>query len=41
MQQVNAQCPSHKLTGLTSVRESTNVGTVSGEVVRVDGFCIN
>lgn len=41
MQQVNAQCPSQKLTGLTSVRESTNVGTVSGEVVRVDGFCIN
>ncbi|MEZ9709088.1 hypothetical protein AB4254_10460 [Vibrio breoganii] len=40
MQQVDAQCPSHNLTGLTSVRESTNFGTVSGEVVRVDGYCI-
>lgn len=34
-------CPSRKITGLTSVREATNVGPVSGEVVRVNGYCIN
>mgnify|MGYP000019376608 FL=1 len=34
-------CPSKKLTGLTSVREATNVGPVSGEVVRINGYCIN
>ncbi|ALO34600.1 hypothetical protein CMT41_07630 [Colwellia sp. MT41] len=34
-------CPSKKITGLTSVREATNVGPVSGEVVRITGYCIN
>ena len=34
-------CPSKKITGLTSVREATNVGPVSGEVVRIKGYCIN
>jgi len=34
-------CPSKKITGLTSVREATNVGPVSGEVVRINGYCIN
>lgn len=34
-------CPSKKLTGLISVREGTNVGPVSGEVVRINGYCIN
>jgi hypothetical protein len=34
-------CPSKKLTGLISVREATNVGPVSGEVVRINGYCIN
>ncbi len=34
-------CPSKKITGLTSVRESTNVGPISGEVVRINGYCIN
>jgi len=34
-------CPSKKLTGLTSVREATNVGPVSGEIVRINGYCIN
>jgi hypothetical protein len=34
-------CPSKKLTGLTSVREATNVGPVSGEVIRINGYCIN
>jgi len=34
-------CPSKNITGLTSVREATNVGPVSGEVVRINGYCIN
>jgi hypothetical protein len=34
-------CPSKKITGLTSIREATNVGPVSGEVVRINGYCIN
>ncbi|MCW8328556.1 hypothetical protein MD588_07020 [Photobacterium sp. SDRW27] len=38
---VTRACPSKKITGLTSVREATTVGPVSGEVVRIDGYCIN
>ena len=34
-------CPSRKITGLTSIREATNIGPVSGEVVRINGYCIN
>ncbi|MCL9782297.1 hypothetical protein M9194_12755 [Vibrio sp. S4M6] len=40
MQLVKAQCPGQKITGLTSVRESSDYGTISGEIVRVDGYCI-
>ncbi len=39
--EVTKVCPSKKLTGLTSIREATNVGPVSGEVVRIKGYCIN
>jgi hypothetical protein len=35
-----AQCPSARVTGLMSVRESTNYYAVSGEYVTVRGFCI-
>jgi hypothetical protein len=41
LSEVMKVCPSKKLTGLTSVREATNVGPVSGEVVRINGYCIN
>jgi hypothetical protein len=41
MSEVIKACPSKKITGLTSIREATNVGPVSGEVVRIDGYCIN
>mgnify|MGYP000125203574 CR=1 FL=1 len=37
---VYAECPSGKLTGLTSVREAKGFGPVTGEIVRIDGFCI-
>ncbi|PKG80807.1 hypothetical protein CXF85_22125 [Colwellia sp. 75C3] len=41
LSEVIKACPSKKMTGLTSIREATNVGPVSGEVVRIKGFCIN
>ncbi|KGJ93969.1 hypothetical protein [Colwellia psychrerythraea] len=41
LSEVIKACPSKKITGLTSVREATNVGPVSGEVVRIKGYCIN
>jgi len=39
--EVIKSCPSKKITGLTSVREATSVGPISGEVVRINGYCIN
>lgn len=33
-------CPSGKITGLTSTRESTNYAYAANESVRVSGFCI-
>ncbi len=38
---IQQQCPSGQLTGLRSIREGIAYGPVSGEVVRVDGYCIN
>lgn len=37
---VFAQCKSGKITGLSSVREAKGFGPVTGEIVRIDGFCI-
>ena len=37
---IYAECPSGKLTGLTSVREAKALGPVSGEIVRISGYCI-
>jgi hypothetical protein len=34
-------CPSKNITGLTSVREAKHAGPISGEVVRINGYCIN
>jgi hypothetical protein len=34
------QCPSAHVTGLMSLRESTNYYTASGEYVTVRGFCV-
>lgn len=39
-QAVYQQCPSGKLTGLASYREARNYTAVSGEIVKVKGFCI-
>lgn len=34
------KCPSGKITGLTSIRESRVYPVISGEIVKVTGFCI-
>lgn len=39
-EQILAHCPSARVTGLMSLRESTNYYAVSGEYVTVRGFCI-
>ena len=37
---LKAECPSGKLTGLMSVRESRKYPVISGEIVKVTGYCI-
>jgi hypothetical protein len=39
-EQILAACPSARVTGLMSLRESTSYYAVSGEYVTVRGFCI-
>jgi hypothetical protein len=39
-EEILERCPSARVTGLMSVRESTNYYAVSGEFVTVRGFCI-
>lgn len=34
------KCPSGKITGLMSIRESRKYPVVSGEIVRVTGYCL-
>jgi len=34
------QCPSGKITGIQSIREARSYTAVSGEIVRIDAFCI-
>lgn len=33
------KCPSMKITGLTSIREMRNYDVVSGEIVKITGYC--
>ncbi|MEH6347687.1 MAG: hypothetical protein V7785_21505 [Bermanella sp.] len=40
LEQLYVQCPSGKITGLRSTREATTYGAVSGEIVRLNAFCI-
>jgi hypothetical protein len=39
-EEILARCPSARVTGLMSLRESTSYYAVSGEYVTVRGFCI-
>lgn len=34
------KCPSGKITGLTSVRETRKYPVISGEIVKVTGYCL-
>jgi hypothetical protein len=34
------RCPSGRITGLTAVRESKKYPVISGEIVRITGYCI-
>ena len=33
------ECPSGQITGLMALRESADYGTISGEIVRLVGYC--
>jgi hypothetical protein len=38
--QLYKRCPSGKITGITAVRESKKYPVISGEIVRITGYCI-
>ncbi len=38
--QIYEKCPSGKITGLTSIRETNSYPVVSGEIVKVRGYCL-
>jgi hypothetical protein len=38
--EIHQKCPSGKVTGLTSIREMRKYPVVSGEIVKVTGFCL-
>lgn len=40
LSQLYSQCPSGNITGISNVREARSYGPVSGEIVRIDAFCI-
>lgn len=37
---IKARCPSGRVTGLTSVRESNKYPVISGEIVKITGYCL-
>lgn len=37
---ITAKCPSAKVTGLTMVRETNKYPVVSGEIIKITGFCV-
>ena len=38
--QLRTKCPSGKMTGLVSIRESRKYPVISGEIVKIKGYCI-
>ena len=38
--QLHTQCPSGKLTGMQSIRETRKYPVISGEIVKITGFCL-
>jgi len=39
MAAIKAKCPSGRVSGLISVRESADYGVISGEIVKLIGYC--
>lgn len=37
---VKMECPSGKITGLTSIRETRKYPAISGEIVKINGYCL-
>jgi hypothetical protein len=37
---INEKCPGGKITGLTTVRETRKYPVISGEIIKISGFCI-
>ncbi len=40
IQMIYEKCPSGKVTGLTSIRETRKYPVISGEIVKVTGYCL-
>ncbi|MBF0441316.1 MAG: hypothetical protein HQK54_05375 [Oligoflexales bacterium] len=38
---LSAECKSGRLTNITSIREAREYPVVKGEIVRIDGYCVN
>ena len=38
---IKVQCPSLKISGLTSVRETAKYPVISGEIVKITGYCLD
>jgi|APSaa5957512535_1039671.scaffolds.fasta_scaffold19116_5 hypothetical protein len=34
------KCPSEKITGITAIREMRNYSLISGEIIKVTGYCL-
>lgn len=41
LDEIVGKCPSGKITGLTSVRESREYPYISGEIINVRGYCLD
>ncbi len=39
MRAIQIKCPSGKISGMTSIRETAKYPVVSGEIVRITGYC--
>lgn len=37
---IHQQCPSGRITGVTSIRESRDYPVISGEIVKIKGYCM-
>ncbi len=38
--QIRAQCPSGRITGLMAIRESRKYPVISGEIIKIKGYCV-